>query len=392
MIPDDAMMPSCCWWNRAFAWRLASSWWCFTSALSDEVRRKKSFSTIFSVDLLRRSMIGFHVHNDNDALLSVVVLRCQFYVLACVNPPSGDNRMLFLPVFWIVHCTLSSGSSVLVLSDEKNEKYEKSKRVGIYRYIYDCSWWLLIARLRWYRCGVTEDFRDLPAFRCCCDAVCRSQAFDARCGANAMKIFGIFPRAMLSLSIVSDLTLQLNAPVSIIRALSQTLFDVLKEPFDGDSVRIQPYRWEWWAGFLHLSSSWLSMTQLCLRKILNDALCSSFLRWCWTRDDSAVCERIVCELAVPPGSTDRRHNGCWTQNIRLFTSLSSRQQWERTWDFCEYVNFLLEFRDEMRFTAIFRSGMMNGLSLATSGTRDVVNPFSPWMPNITFSPICRLGL
>lgn len=38
-------------------------------------------------------------------------------------------------------------------------------------------------------------------------------------------------------------------------------------------------------------------------------------------------------------------------------------------EICEYVNFFhLEFRNEMRFTATFRSGMMNGLSLATTIT------------------------
>lgn len=109
---------------------------------------------------------------------------------------------------------------------KRTKNNEKSKRVGIYRIFDDCSWWLLIVRLRWsMRC----DWRFLGSSRV--SMLLRyftlTQEFDARCGAMMqMKIFGTFPRVdaapMLSLSIVSDLTLQLNAPDSISRVLSQT--------------------------------------------------------------------------------------------------------------------------------------------------------------------------
>lgn len=46
---------------------------------------KKKISTIFNASSLWLSMICFHVHNDNETLLLIVVLHWQFYVLACVN-------------------------------------------------------------------------------------------------------------------------------------------------------------------------------------------------------------------------------------------------------------------------------------------------------------------
>lgn len=101
----------------------------------------------------------------------------------------------------------------------------------------------------------------------------------------------------------------------------------------------KPYRWEWWAWFLTRLLLWLSKTQFVTKSrdffAFPGCTCSSFLRWCWTQ-----CW-FGCVWANPlwACSLSQIH---W---LRIFdsTSLSSRQQWECTWDLWMCEIFISNF-------------------------------------------------